>query len=90
METPRLVGVGVQADRGKYGAQMRKGQVRGKLGRDIMALCIMSKCGEERCGDRFFRTRKVGTEHYGIMHNVEEWGKWVGGMCVWRVFGERE
>ena len=44
METPRLVGVGVHTDRGKYGAQMRKGQVRGKLGRNIMALCIMSKC----------------------------------------------
>ena len=45
METPRLVGVGVHTDRGKHGAQMRKGQVRGKLGRNIMALCIMSKCG---------------------------------------------
>jgi hypothetical protein len=48
METPRLVGVGVHTDRGKYGAQMRKGQVRGKLGRDIMALCIMSKCRRSR------------------------------------------
>ena len=47
METPRLVGVGVHADWGKYGAQMRKGQVREKLERDIMALCIMSKCGRE-------------------------------------------
>ena len=36
-----------------------------------MALCIMSKCGEERCGDRFFSEREVGTGHYGIMHNVE-------------------
>ena len=46
METPRLVGVGVHTHRGKYGAQMRKGRVRGKLGRNIMALCIMSKCGD--------------------------------------------
>ena len=51
METPRLVGVGVHADRGKYGAQMRKGQVRGKLERDIMALCIMSKCCRSRVGE---------------------------------------
>jgi hypothetical protein len=49
METPRLVGVGVHTDRGKYGAQMRKGQVRGKLGRNIMALCIMSKCRQNVC-----------------------------------------
>ena len=50
---------------------------RGKLGRDIMALCIMSKCGgnvvvSERKG------RGCGEGHYGIMHNVEVWGKWVG------------
>ena len=51
---------------------------------DIMALCIMSKCGEERCGDRFFRKRKVGTGHYGFMHNVEVWGKW-----VWEEAGKR-
>jgi len=44
-----------------------------------MALCIMSKCGEERCGDRFFRTRKVGAGHYGFMHNVEVSAKWVRG-----------
>jgi hypothetical protein len=44
-----------------------------------MALCIMSKCGEERCGDRFFRKRKVGTGHYGFMHNVEMWGREVRG-----------
>ena len=31
----------------------------------------MSKRGEERCGDRFFWGRKVGTEHYDFMHNVE-------------------
>ena len=49
METPRLVGVGVHTDRGKYGAQMRKGRVRGKLGRNIMALCIMSKCRQNVC-----------------------------------------
>jgi len=35
----------------------------------------MSKCGEERCGDRFFRRRKAGTGHYGIMHDVEIWGR---------------
>jgi len=60
METPRLVGVGVHTDRGKYGAQMRKGQVRGKLGRDIMALCIMSKSGENvwgKCGRGGFLER---------------------------------
>jgi len=51
----------------------------GGVGRDIMALCIMSKCGEERCGDRFFRERKVGTGHYGFMHNVEVSAKWVRG-----------
>jgi hypothetical protein len=51
METPRLVGVGAHADWGKYGAQMRKGQVREKLGRDIMALCIMSKCCRSRVGE---------------------------------------
>ncbi len=42
-----------------------------------MALCIMSKRGEERCRDRFFWGRKVGTGHYDFMHNVEvtqEWG----------------
>ena len=75
METPRLVGVGVHTHRGKYGAQMRKGQVRGKLGRNIMALCIMSKCGgnvvvSERKG------RGCGEGHYGFMHNVEVW-RWV-------------
>ena len=50
---------------------------RGKLGRDIMALCIMSKCGgnvvvSERKG------RGCGEGHYGIMHNVEVWGRCVG------------
>jgi hypothetical protein len=44
-----------------------------------MALCIMSKCGEERCGDRFFREREAGTGRYGFMHNVEVCGKWVCG-----------
>jgi hypothetical protein len=39
----------------------------------------MSKRGEERCRDRFFLGRKVGTGHYDFMHNVEVSAKRVKG-----------
>ena len=44
-----------------------------------MALRIMSKRGEDRCRDRFFCGRKVGTRHYDFMHNVEVSAKRVKG-----------
>ena len=42
-----------------------------------MALCIMSKCRRSGVVDREGRVGKCGEGHYGFMHNVEVWGKWV-------------
>ena len=53
-----------------------------------MALCIMSKRGEERCRDRFFWGRRVGTGHYDFMHNVEVSAKRVRGDGLKKEWGE--
>jgi len=50
----------------------------------------MSKRGEERCRDRFFWGRKVGTGHYDFMHNVEVSAKRVRGGEVGLIEGRVE